>query len=83
MIAISLIAAAIFLSAWMALAWWLQKRTGKSGWIDTLWSYGVGIAGVALALLVPLAAGEGINARQWLVAALCALWSVRLGTRWQ
>jgi steroid 5-alpha reductase family enzyme len=80
MIAIALAAAAIFLSAWMTLAWWLQMRTGKSGWIDTLWSYGVGIAGVALTLLVPLASDEAVSPRQWLVASLCALWSVRLGT---
>lgn len=80
MIAIALAAAAIFLSAWMTVAWWLQMRTGKSGWIDTLWSYGVGIAGVALTLLVPLASNEAVSPRQWLVASLCALWSVRLGT---
>lgn len=80
MIAIALAAAAIFLSAWMTLAWWLQMRTGKSGWIDTLWSYGVGIAGVVLTLLVPLASDEAVSPRQWLVASLCALWSVRLGT---
>lgn len=80
MIAIALAAAAIFLSAWMTLAWWLQMRTGKSGWIDTLWSYGVGIAGVTLTLLVPLVSGEAVSPRQWLVASLCALWSVRLGT---
>lgn len=80
MIAFALIAAAVFLSAWMTLAWWLQVRSGKSGWIDTLWSYGVGIAGVALALGVPLASGDAVTARQWLAASLCALWSVRLGT---
>lgn len=80
MIAFALLLAALFLSAWMMLAWWLQKQTGKSGWIDTLWSYGVGIAGIALALLVPLAAGDSITPRQWLAAGLCALWSVRLGT---
>ena len=80
MIAISLIVGAVFLSAWMALAWWLQVRTGKSGWIDTLWSYGIGISGVSLSLLVPLMQGQPISARQWLVAGLCALWSGRLGT---
>lgn len=80
MIAAALIAAAVFLSAWMVFAWRLQWQTGKSGWVDTLWSYGVGIAGVSLALLVPLAAGSAITARQWLVAALCAIWSARLGT---
>lgn len=80
MIVVALIAAALFLSAWMALAWRLQWQTGKSGWVDTLWSYGVGIAGVSLALLVPLTAGDAITARQWFVAALCTAWSARLGT---
>jgi len=80
MIACALILVALFLSAWMALAWWLQRRTGKSGWIDTLWSYGVGLAGVSLALLIPVAAGETVSSRQWLAAALCALWAGRLGT---
>ena len=80
MIVYALIAAAVFLSIWMALAWYVQRETGKSGWIDTFWSYGIGIAGVSLALLVPLAMGNPISARQWLAAALCALWSGRLGT---
>jgi steroid 5-alpha reductase family enzyme len=80
MIVPALLCAAVFLSLCMALAWWVQKQTGKSGWIDTFWSYGIGLAGVSLALLVPLTAGNPISSRQWLVAALCALWSVRLGT---
>lgn len=80
MIATELILAALFFSAWMALAWFVKYRTGKSGWIDTFWSYGVGISGVSLALLVPLAGGGTPSARQWLVAALCAFWSARLGT---
>jgi steroid 5-alpha reductase family enzyme len=80
MSAAALIAAAVFLSVWMTLAWWLQKQTGKSGWVDTLWSYGVGAAGVGLALLVPLTSGEAVSLRQLLVAGLCATWSIRLGT---
>lgn len=80
MIAISLVAAAIFFSLWMALAWYVQRRSGKSGWIDTFWSYGVGLAGVALALGIPAADGVGITQRAWLAAALCAVWSCRLGT---
>jgi len=80
MIALVLIAALAFLSAWMTLSWWLQVRTGKSGWIDTLWSYGVGISGISLALLVPLTQSGTIAPREWLVATLCGLWSVRLGT---
>jgi steroid 5-alpha reductase family enzyme len=80
MIVYALIAAAVFLSLWMALSWWVQKQTGKSGWIDTFWSYGTGIAGVSLALLVPVAGTAATTPRQWLVAALCAIWSARLGT---
>lgn len=76
----ALTGAAVFLSLWMALAWRVQQDTGKSGWIDALWSYGIGVAGVALALLVPVAVSAGTTPRQWLVAALCALWSGRLGT---
>lgn len=80
MIASALICAALFLSVWMAAAWLLQQRTGKSGWIDTFWSYGIGIAGIALALFVPVSGAGEITSRQWLVAALCGLWSARLGT---
>ena len=80
MIVYALMGAAAFLSLWMALSWRVQQDTGKSGWIDTFWSYVIGIAGVALALLVPVAGSAGTTPRQWLVAALCALWSARLGT---
>lgn len=80
MIGWALVSSAIFLSVWMALAWWVQKETGKAGWVDTFWSYGVGIAGGSLALFVPLVASNPVSPRQWLAASLCALWSVRLGT---
>lgn len=73
-----LLAAAAFLSAVMATAWFVQKRTGNSGWADAFWSFGLGIAGIACAL-VPLHAGAQ-PARQWLVAALVLFWSVRLGS---
>lgn len=80
MIVFALIAAAVFLSLWMAMSWWMQRETGKSGWIDTFWSYGIGIAGVMLALLVPVAGAVSMTPRQWLVAGLCTIWSGRLGT---
>lgn len=61
----------------MAGAWALVLGTGRSGWADTLWSFGVG--GVAAAgLLVPLGPGEP-TPRALLVAALVGLWAVRLG----
>lgn len=64
------------LSAVMAMAWAVQQRTGNSGWVDTVWTFGLGALGVASAL-VPL--GSDVTARQLLVAALVGVWSLRLG----
>ena len=74
---LSLSFAAAFLAAAMSTAWAVQRRTGNSGWIDTIWSFAVGAAGVGMAL-----ASSGADApgpRQWLVAALAAIWAARLG----
>jgi steroid 5-alpha reductase family enzyme len=62
----------------MTIAWQIVLRTGQSGFTDVIWSYATGVAGVAAAL-VPI---EGLptSARNWLVAALVAVWSIRLGT---
>lgn len=68
---------AIGLAAAMALAWLVVDRSGRSGWADTIWSFSVGAAGVAAAL-APLPSGP--SARQVVVAALVALWSLRLGS---
>jgi steroid 5-alpha reductase family enzyme len=73
----ALIGIALSLSILMALAWGVQQRTGNSGWVDTIWTFAVGLVGAASALL-PVASAS-LNARQWLVAALVAIWSVRLG----
>ena len=77
-IVLVILALAVSLSAIMALAWWVVLRTGNSGFTDVFWSYAVGVAGVAAAL-VPLGP-EGPEARNWLVAALVGIWSLRLGT---
>ncbi len=73
----ALAAIALSLSVPMAGAWVVQQRTGNSGWVDTIWTFSIGLVGAGSALwpirdAVP-------NARQWLVAALVAIWSVRLG----
>jgi steroid 5-alpha reductase family enzyme len=68
---------AISLSILMAIVWMVQQRTGNSGWVDTIWTFSVGAVGAGSALW-PLA-GAAPNARQWLVAALVAVWSLRLG----
>jgi steroid 5-alpha reductase family enzyme len=68
------IAAALSLA--MTTAWTVVVHGGKSGWIDAIWSFAVGSAGVALAL----AGGAPTpSPRQILVAALAAAWSLRLG----
>ena len=72
----AVIGIALSLSILMALAWVVQQRTGNSGWVDTIWTFAVALAGAAGALL-PVA-GASVNARQWLVAALVAIWSLRL-----
>src|ERR1700719_5376463 len=55
---------ALSLSILMALAWVVQQRTGNSGWVDTIWTFAVGLVGAASALL-PVA-GAGLDARRWL-----------------
>lgn len=68
---------AFALSGAMAAAWRVAERSGRHGWVDTIWSFATGLAGMAAAL-APL--GGGWAPRQMLVAALVGLWSLRLGT---
>jgi steroid 5-alpha reductase family enzyme len=68
--------AAVTMSLIMAAAWWVQSKSGNSGWVDTIWSFGTG----AVALLsVFVAPGGPWHRRQILVAILVACWSLRLG----
>lgn len=67
---------ALGLSVTMAVAFFVAVRTGKSGWIDAIWSFAVGVFGVVAALA---ASGDGTAPRQWLVAGLALAWSLRLG----
>ena len=62
----------------MSGAWLAWRGTGNSGWIDTTWTFGLGAVGVAGAFTPTLTSGS-VTARQLLVAALVALWSLRLG----
>ena len=73
----ALAAVALSLSLLMAGAWMVQQRTGNSGWVDTIWTFSLGLVGAAGALWT--VAGTAPNARQWLVACLVAIWSLRLG----
>jgi steroid 5-alpha reductase family enzyme len=65
------------LSAIMAGAWVVQQRTGNSGWVDAVWTFGLGAVG-SVAALMPLHDGE-VDARQFVVAGLVLAWSLRLG----
>jgi len=76
-IALLLALIAVALSVTMTGAWAIARRPGRSGWTDVIWSYAIGAAGVAAAL-APIAGSPSV--RQWLVAALAAGWSLRLGT---
>ena len=73
----ALFALALSLSVLMAGAWVVQQRTGNSGWVDTIWTFSVGLVGAAGALW-PFGSSD-LNARQWLVAGLVVIWSLRLG----
>lgn len=80
MILSSIVATALGLSALMALAWYVQYRARNAGWSDVFWSYEMGLGGVFLALVPWDGNWHAPSARQWLVAILVAIWSVRLGT---
>jgi len=67
---------AVALSLLMSAAWLIDRRTGRAGWVDVVWSLGTGAVGTLLAL----APYGNISGRQVLVAALCSVWSVRLGS---
>jgi steroid 5-alpha reductase family enzyme len=70
-------AIAFSLSILMTIAWLVQQRTGNSGWVDTIWTFSLGLVGAGSALW-PVA-GAAPDTRQWLVAGLVAVWSLRLG----
>jgi steroid 5-alpha reductase family enzyme len=64
----ALAAIALSLSILMAIAWTVQQRAGNSGWVDTIWTFSLGVVGAGNALW-PIA-GAAPNGRQWLLAAL-------------
>jgi steroid 5-alpha reductase family enzyme len=61
----------------MIMAWALTLPPGRAGLVDVIWTFAVGGGGIAAALW-PIAAADA-TPRQWLVAGLIALWSLRLG----
>jgi steroid 5-alpha reductase family enzyme len=74
---IALLVVSAALSAIMTFAWIVQQRTGNSGWVDTVWTFGLGLTGAAAALAsLP---GATVQPRQLMVAGLAVVWAARLG----
>lgn len=73
---LALATCAVLMAGAMSVAWLVERRTGNSGWIDAVWTFGLGATGIVGALL-PF--GEGPLSRRLLVAALAAAWALRLG----
>ena len=65
------------MSVIMALAWFVQRRTGNSGWVDVTWSLGVGVVSFLVALL-PMHS-DWPHWRQFTMAILVLCWCLRLG----
>lgn len=74
---ISALLVTAMMSAIMALAWLVQRRTGNSGWVDVSWSLGVGAVSFLIALL-PMHSGWA-HWRQLTMAVLVLCWCLRLG----
>jgi len=62
----------------MGMSWAFQRAAGDASWTDVFWTFGTG-ATLTLTALAPLPGAEVPNARQLVVAALVATWSLRLG----
>jgi steroid 5-alpha reductase family enzyme len=56
---------AIALAILMAFAWVVRQRTGNSGWVDTIWTFAVGLVGAGSALW-PVG-GEAEAPKGWLM----------------
>jgi steroid 5-alpha reductase family enzyme len=69
LLTLTLVAVLIMSGAWLA-----QRLTGMSGWVDTIWSLGVGLCGL-MAAVWPL---DAMTPRRWLLAGLILIWSLRL-----
>lgn len=70
----ALAAAAALLVAALAGAWAVWRVTRNSGWIDLIWTFGVGLAAVLALAMLP-----ANLSRRLLLGALALAWSARLG----
>lgn len=74
---LTLALALAFMIVVMTAAYAVIRLVKDASWIDVFWTFGTGIAGIAVALV---SAKEAWFPRQAFVAALVALWSLRLGS---
>lgn len=78
-----LILLGLFLGLWlmlavlMAVAWWIEQRTGNSGWVDVVWTSAVGLTGIAGATAPAHSFGD-LTYRQLLIVIMALLWTLRL-----
>jgi len=76
---VTLLIAGVTASLFMAMAgaWVVQRITRDCGWVDVVWSFAIGTAGMVYAL-APID-GAAPTPRAFLAATLVGLWALRLG----
>lgn len=62
----------------MVSMWLVVLRGARSGWVDAVWSFLVGAAGIAAAV-APVEGWAGDWQRRLMIAVIAGLWSCRLG----
>jgi steroid 5-alpha reductase family enzyme len=73
---LSIAVIAVAMSVIMSGAWLIREWTGNSGWVDAVWTAGLGIVGIGASLLLP---PQHFPPREMIVAILIAFWAARLG----
>ncbi|UGX99240.1 DUF1295 domain-containing protein [Bradyrhizobium barranii subsp. barranii] len=71
---LGLVGVSAALSLIMTIAWLVWRGSRNSGWVDTIWTFGLGLVGFAGAVIV-----MPMRLQSVLVAAMAAIWSLRLG----
>jgi len=72
---LGLIGLSAALSIIMTFAWLVWRGSRNSGWVDTIWTFGLGAVG-----FVGAVTASPMRLQSFLVAAMAAIWSFRLGS---